>query len=359
MIGEQLLLRILRLLEPERAHRITLFLLKSGLAPRRRAPGGTALQQTLWGLDLANPLGIAAGFDKNAEVPDALLNLGFGFVEAGAVTPRPQEGNPKPRLFRLSEDRAVINRMGFNNEGLEAVRRRLQTRADAGRDGIVGINLGANKDSEDRIADYAQSAGALAGLVDFLVVNVSSPNTPGLRELQDEAHLARLLEGVREARDKAVSGAGKALPVLVKIAPDFEAVELDELARTLARLAVDGIIVSNTSIGLREGLQSRHANETGGLSGRPLFDLSTRQLKRVYRATEGAVPLIGVGGVGSAETAYAKIRAGASLVQLYSALVYQGTELITDILDGLPRLLHRDGYAHVGEAIGVDAEAPE
>ena len=225
MIAEQLLLRFLHSMAPERAHRITLALLKSGLAPRRRAPADGALGQTLWGLDFANPLGIAAGFDKNAEVPDALLRLGFGFVEVGALTPRPQAGNPKPRLFRLSEDGAVINRMGFNNEGLEAVRRRLQARAEAGGGGILGVNLGANKDSEDRVADYARCTAALAALVDFLVVNVSSPNTPGLRELQDEAHLARLLDGVRKARDKALPGGAKIPPVLVKIAPDFEAGE--------------------------------------------------------------------------------------------------------------------------------------
>jgi dihydroorotate dehydrogenase len=333
---------------------VTISLLKSGLAPTRGSGGNDMLTQTLWGREFANPLGIAAGFDKNAEVPDALFGLGFGFVEVGAVTPRPQAGNPKPRLFRLSEDRAVINRMGFNNDGLDAVRTRLAARKGSATTGPLGVNLGANKDSEDRSADYAACASALADLVDFLVVNVSSPNTPGLRELQDPDHLAKLLDGVRTARDEALPSQAEKPPVLVKIAPDFEPDELNSLARTLAALAVDGIIVSNTSVALRDGLQSRYAGEQGGVSGRPLFDLSTLQLQRVYQATEGRVPLVGVGGIESAETAYRKIRAGASLLQLYSALVFQGTGLIGEILQGLPRLLQRDGFQHLSEAVGAD-----
>ena len=344
--------RAIRLFEPETAHRLTIRLLQSGLAPRRPAPDDPVLRCVRWGRTFASPVGLAAGFDKNAEVPDAMLRFGFGFVETGSVTPRPQAGNPKPRLFRLPAQRAVINRMGFNNDGIEAVRERLAKRQ--GRPGIVGANLGANKDSDDRIADYVEGTRALAPMVDYLVVNVSSPNTPGLRGLQTEDSLRDLIGRVRAARNAAIPDTSRQPPVLVKIAPDFTNDDLDAVAATLLDLAVDGIIVSNTTVGMRDRLTGPNAGETGGLSGKPLFDLSTRCLSRVYRATGGQVPLIGVGGVDSGDAAYAKIRAGASLVQLYTALVFHGPGLVRQISDDLAALLRRDGFTHLDEAVGTD-----
>ena len=344
--------RALQLIDPELAHGLTIQALKAGLVPAQAAPADVALRVRLWGLDFPNPVGLAAGFDKNAEAPDAMLRLGFGFVEVGSVTPRPQAGNPRPRLFRLSEDRAVINRMGFNNDGLGPVTQRLRRRR--GRPGIIGINLGANKDSEDRIADYAAGMRACADLADYVVVNVSSPNTPGLRELQGREALARLLDRVREARDAALPAGAPVPPVLVKIAPDFDDDQLAATASALAELQVDGIVVCNTTVGGRDGLKSRFRDETGGLSGRPLFALSTRCLRRVRELTGGEIPLVGVGGVDSGAAAYAKIRAGASLVQLYSAMVFAGPSLPARIAAELAVLLRRDGFAQVGDAVGAD-----
>ncbi|MBT5898393.1 MAG: quinone-dependent dihydroorotate dehydrogenase, partial [Rhodospirillaceae bacterium] len=298
-----------------------------------------------WGLDFPTPLGSAAGFDKNAEVPAQAACMGFSFVEIGSVTPLPQPGNPRPRLFRLPADGAAINRNGFNNDGLDRVARRLSHIQD--RTFILGANLGANKDSADRIADYAAGMAALGPLADYIVVNVSSPNTPGLRDLQSRAALDELLGGVRRAMLSPP-------PILVKIAPDFDDEALAELAASLLSLAVDGVIIANTTIGLRENLKSPHRGETGGLSGRPLFDFSTRQLAAFYRHTSGKIPLIGVGGIDSAETAYTKIRNGASLIQLYTALTYQGPGLITAINTGLAQLLRRDGFTNISDAVGAD-----
>jgi dihydroorotate dehydrogenase len=341
---------ILHALDPERAHAVTLAALKAGLLPSVRMEQRPALSIKLFGLDFPNPLGLAAGFDKNAEVPQAALALGFGFVEIGSVTPLPQDGNQKPRLFRLMEDKAVINRMGFNNEGHDAVARRLERLGK--RRGIIGVNIGANKDSADRIADYVAGYRRFATLADYVTVNISSPNTPGLRKLQGKDELDALLARLGEAR----SATHKAPPLLVKIAPDLDRSELAEIAEACLAAKVDGVIVSNTTVS-RPALRSKLAGEAGGLSGTPLFDLATRQLARFYLATSGRLPLIGVGGISDAETAWAKIRAGASLLQVYTALVYKGPALIEDIRVGLDAKLRNQGYGALEEAVGCEAEA--
>ena len=335
---------MVRLLPAEAAHRLTIRLLRGLPLP---PPPPPLLPIRLWGRDFPNPVGLAAGFDKNAEVADAMLRLGFGFVEIGSVTPLPQPGNPRPRLFRLPEDRAVINRMGFNNEGLDVVARRLAVRR---RTGIVGANLGKNKLTEDAAADYEQGIRALAPLADYLVINVSSPNTPGLRALQGRAPLEALVARCRDA----LAGIPAPPPLLLKIAPDLTAEDLQDVAETALAGGLDGLIVSNTTIARPPGLKSRHQGETGGLSGAPLFAPSTRMLGEVYRLTGGRLPLIGVGGIASAGQAYAKIRAGASLLQLYSALVYHGPGLVGEINRGLTDLLRRDGFATLAEAVGAD-----
>ncbi len=343
---------LLRSLDPEVAHTLTLRLLEAGLAPRLCDREEPRLRQRLWGLDFPNPVGIAAGFDKNAEVVGPLLSLGFGFVEAGTVTPKPQPGNPRPRCFRLTGQQAMINRFGFNNQGLEAVARRLATRRRRHRRGVVGANIGRNKDSVDAIGDYVAGVYALAALADYLVINVSSPNTPGLRALQDREPLAELLAAVLAARAELCLKRTPAL--LLKIAPDLTSDDLAAIAEVSLEAGLDGLIVSNTTIG-RPGLDGvAGASETGGLSGRPLFESSTRVLSEIYRLTGGRLPLIGVGGIASAEDAYAKIRAGASLVQVYTALIYQGPRLVRDIRRGLPALLERDGFATLTAAVGAD-----
>jgi dihydroorotate dehydrogenase len=330
-------------LDPERAHRLTVKALT--LAPRMRPAQAGPLAIDVGGLTFPNPLGMAAGFDKDAEVPDQLLGLGFGFAEVGSITPRPQAGNPKPRLFRLVEDRAVINRMGFNNGGAEVARDRLQRRA--GRPGIVGINIGANKDSEDRIADYAAMTRIMTPLASYLAVNISSPNTPGLRALQDESALAGLLDAVIEARGP--SGP----PVFLKVAPDLEPADIDAIARIAIDRRLGALIVSNTTIS-RPQLASHHAGEAGGLSGAPLRHLAQQRLRDFRTATGGSIPLVGVGGIASAEDAWARIRSGASLVQLYSAMVYGGPGLPRRILRGLEQLMRRDGFASIAEAVGSE-----
>lgn len=330
-------------IDPERAHRLTVRAL--ALAGRRGPPAAGALAIDVAGLGFPNPLGMAAGFDKDAEVPDQLLGLGFGFAEVGSITPRPQAGNPRPRLFRLVEDRAVINRMGFNNGGAEVARDRLVRRA--GRPGIVGINVGANKDSEDRIADYVAMTRVMAPLASYLAVNISSPNTPGLRALQDEGALTGLLDAVIEARGTAGP------PVFLKVAPDLESADIDAIARIALDRKLGALIVSNTTI-TRPALLSANAHETGGLSGAPLRDLAQQRLRDFRKATGGAIPLVGVGGIASAEDAWARIRAGASLVQLYSAMVYGGPGLPRRILRGLEALMRRDGFASIAEAVGSE-----
>jgi len=341
--------------DAERAHGLAIAGLKLCGGGANAAPAHGPLATSVAGIAFPNPVGMAAGFDKDGEVPDALLGLGFGFAEVGSITPLPQDGNPRPRLFRLEEDRAVINRMGFNNGGARAAVERLAARA--GRPGVVGINIGANKDSADRIADYATMARLMAPLASYLAVNVSSPNTPGLRALQDEGALTELLTAVREACGAAgpesVAGPGPSRPpVFLKVAPDLEPADIDAISRIAIEQKLGALIVSNTTVS-RPPLRSPHAGEAGGLSGAPLKDLAHQRLKDFRSATGGAVPLIGVGGIATAEDAFARIRAGASLVQLYSAMVYEGPGIARKIVRGLEALLEQHGFSSVAEAVGT------
>jgi dihydroorotate dehydrogenase len=331
-------------LDAERAHRLTIAALK--LKPATKSPGSDPLLAIrVAGIDFPNPVGLAAGFDKDGETPDAMLGFGFGFVEVGTLTPLPQPGNPRPRLFRLAEDRAVINRMGFNNRGQSAGLERLLRRND--RPGVVGVNIGANKDAADRIADYVTGVRVMARVARYLTVNISSPNTPGLRALQDKGALDALLDAVTSAR--APGGP----PIFLKVAPDLERADIDDIAEVAATRAIDGLIVANTTIS-RPALRSPFAGESGGLSGAPLKGLALERLRDFRAATGGAMPLIAAGGIASADDAYARIRAGASLIQIYSALVYEGPGLVQRINSGLARLLRRDGFASLAEAVGAD-----
>lgn len=345
---------LLRILPPETAHRLSIRTLALGLAPRAGDGDDPILAIELWGRRVPNPVGLAAGYDKGAEVAEALLALGFGLVEIGTVTPRPQPGNPRPRLFRLPEDRAVINRLGFNSEGLAVAQARLARLPRRGRRGLVGANLGKNKDSAAAGPDYAAGVRALAPHADYLVVNVSSPNTPGLRELQRREALAALLAEVEAALADAVRTSDIARPpLLVKVAPDLAPAEREDLAAVIgAAPGVNGIIIGNTTVSRMLDLRGRHRSEAGGLSGRPLMALSTAVLADLHRLTHGRLPLIGCGGVASGADAYDKIRAGASLVQLYTALVYQGPGLVARIKRDLAALLRRDGFASVAAAVG-------
>lgn len=338
-------LAALHRLDPERAHALSLRALRLGLVPLPGALTTPRLRTRLTSLDLPNPVGLAAGYDKNAEAAGPLTRAGFGFVEVGAATPLPQPGNPRPRLFRLPEDRAVINRFGFNNDGAEAIAARL---ARADRRVPVGINLGANKDSADRVADFARVLAIAGPHVDFATVNVSSPNTERLRDLQGKSALSTLLAGVLATRDALP----RPIPVFLKIAPDLAEGELADLAEVALASGIDGIVATNTTLA-RDGLTGRHRSEPGGLSGAPLFERSTRVLALLHRLTEGRLPLIGAGGIASAEDAWAKIRAGASAVQLYTAMVYRGLSLVSDIARGLDACLAREGFASVAEAVGT------
>jgi len=337
--------RVLRGLDPEDAHRLALLGLRLGLGPRG-GPDDPILATSLAGLALPNAVGLAPGFDKDAEVFDPMLKAGFGFVECGTVTPRPQGGNPRPRLFRLSEDRAVINRMGFNNRGLEAFAGRLARRGA----GVVGANIGANKDSEDRIADYVAGLKRVAGLASYVTVNVSSPNTPGLRALQTRSALEDLLGRLAQAR--ATLPAAHRAPLFLKVAPDLETGEVEAIVETCVAQGLAGIMVSNTTVS-RPALASAFREEPGGLSGAPLMALSTRMLGEFAQAAAGRLALVGVGGIGSGGDAYAKIRAGASAVQLYSALVFEGPDLVARIKRDLADRLRADGFASVAAAVGA------
>ena len=340
---------VMRKLPAERAHNTTIKALKAGLGPVAIKTDSPELVTQVGGLTLPNPVGLAAGFDKNCEVPDAMLAAGFGFAECGTVTPRPQIGNPKPRLFRLTEDQAVINRMGFNNGGLEDFKSRLTARQ--GKDGIVGANLGANKDSTDRVEDYVKGLKALWGLSDYFTINISSPNTPGLRDLQNENAMDELLGRIAEARAE-LTGDRPSYPIFLKVAPDVDMGEIERIVQQARTYGMNAIIVSNTTIARPDTLQSQHKGEGGGLSGAPLFEPSTNVLKEFYAAAEGKIDLIGVGGIGSGAQAYAKIRAGAKAVQLYSALVFQGPGLVTEINRDLKARLKADGFGSIGEAVG-------
>ncbi|MEO0567312.1 MAG: quinone-dependent dihydroorotate dehydrogenase [Pseudomonadota bacterium] len=340
---------ILHRLEPERAHGVALRAMRSGLVPLPGRVTSSRLKIEIAGLTLPNPVGLAAGFDKNAVALGSMAKAGFGFVEVGAVTPKPQPGNPKPRLFRLSEDRAVINRFGFNNDGMDVAANRLAHR----RKGVVvGLNLGANKDSADRAKDFATVLAHCGPHLDFATVNVSSPNTENLRDLQGAEALAALLSGVNEARD----GLERSIPIFLKIAPDLSDAELSEIVDVASQASLAGIIATNTTLS-RDGLRNAQREEAGGLSGAPLFERSTRVLAKLSKLADGQMTLIGVGGVGSAKDAYDKIRAGAHAVQLYSALVYEGIGLVGEIARGLDALLVRDRHANVSEAVATQRDA--
>ncbi|HJO69495.1 MAG TPA: quinone-dependent dihydroorotate dehydrogenase [Rhodospirillales bacterium] len=339
----------LRLLDPETAHEAAIRALRWGLVPRPRPRTYGVLGCTLWGLEFESPVGLAAGFDKDAQVVDAMLARNFGFVEVGTVTPRPQKGNPRPRVFRLTRDGAAINRLGFNNTGSQAVAARLGARRRAG---IVGVNIGRNAEIADAVADYRAGARCFAHLADYLAINVSSPNTPGLRALQTRDALEELLRAVRDTLER--EGRAGALPLLLKIAPDLDAEELDDVADVALAQGIDGIIATNTTLARPDSLVEQRRDEAGGLSGRPLFAPSTAVLAGMYRRTGGKVPLIGVGGIETGRDAYLKIRAGASLVQLYTGMIYHGPGLVASITGELAALVEADGFANVADAVGAD-----
>jgi dihydroorotate dehydrogenase len=345
-------LPLLRWFDPEDAHRLAIQGLRL-LPPVRLRPDDPKLAVRAFGLNFPNPIGMAAGFDKSAEAPDALLRLGFGFVEIGSVTPKPQAGNPRPRIFRLERDEAVINRMGFNNDGADAVLRRLAARAHLG--GIVGVNVGANKDSPDRVADYVRLIEVFAPVASYFTVNISSPNTPGLRNLQQASILDDLLARVIDARERVRAKAGDS-PVLLKIAPDLSLAQLDDVVHIARSRRIDGMIVANTTLARPSTLREQaRIGEQGGLSGRPLFRLSTRMVAETYVRAEAAFPIVGVGGIDSGGAALTKIRAGASLIQLYSSLVYKGLRLVEDIKSDLSSTLLRTGRDSLSEIVGADA----
>ena len=338
----------IHLLDPELAHGLAVKALKSGVIPGAAEKDDPALSQTVWGRTFVNPIGLAAGFDKNAEVADVMMALGFGYAEIGSVTPRPQPGNPRPRLFRLTADRAVINRMGFNNDGMEAVAARLERRTG---NGIVGVNLGKNKDTEDAASDYRKGILRLTQYADYLVINVSSPNTPGLRALQGKEPLRELLQAAMASRAEAIPD--NPPPLLLKIAPDLTDEDKSDIAEVALETGIDGLIATNTTIDRPPTLIDPRKTETGGLSGKPVFEPSTRVLGEMYKLTGGKLPLIGVGGIASGADAYAKIRAGASLVQFYSAMVYGGPGLVGVIKRELIACLKADGFGNVAEAVGA------
>jgi len=339
-------------LPAEKAHGLAIFGLKHGLVLADHHRDDDILLTKLWGMDFPNPVGLAAGFDKNAEVACAMLAQGFGFVETGTVTPKAQSGSAKPRLFRLTEDQAVINRMGFNNLGLELYAKNLKRRAGLGKCGIIGANIGANKDSQDVMQDYVICLRRLMGLANYFTINISSPNTPGLRGLQSREALDELLARLLAARGEAADDIKP--PLLVKISPDLDARQRQDIAEIVMKHNIDGMIVSNTTINLKDQLTSELSRESGGLSGAPLFDLSTALLSDMYRLTEGKIPLIGVGGISTGQEAYRKIRAGASLVQLYSALVFHGPGLVRKIKLDLTAALKKDGFTSLKDAVGCD-----
>lgn len=342
-------------LDPEKAHHLALWALQNHLLPGARLKRYPRLETTVAGLTFHTPVGLAAGFDKNAEAVKALLNQGFGFVETGTVTPRPQEGNPLPRLFRLERDDAIINRMGFNNDGVEAFAARLAALRGQALPGLVGSNIGKNKESPNDAGDYLHCLNKIYALSDYITVNISSPNTPDLRAMQEGAALTELLHALSERRQALVTEHGKTVPLFLKIAPDITHSALEFIASSAIQHRFDALIIGNTTVE-REGLKDKRQQERGGLSGRPLFAPSTALLKACYPLARDKLALIGAGGIFSAEDAYAKVRAGASLVQLYTGLIYKGFGLARDVTEGLDRLLAQDGFTHLSEAVGVDAK---
>jgi dihydroorotate dehydrogenase len=349
---ETILGPVLGVLDPELAHTAAIRALKANLIPAPPREDRPILKSKVWGLEFPNPVGVAAGFDKNGDVPAGLLKLGFGFVEVGTVTPRPQTGNPRPRMFRLREDRAIINRLGFNSRGIEYVSARMEERLPGSPRGVVGVNVGMNRDARDPISDYVSGIRAFKDMADYLVINISSPNTPGLRDLQDKEKLETLLAAANRARTGGPDR--EECPLLIKVAPDLAAAQIAEIAAAVVEHRIDGIIATNTTVARPSGLKSRNKLETGGLSGKPLCDVATDVIRDLYGATQGQVPLIGVGGIFGGAEAYAKIRAGASLVQLYSGMVFRGPWIAGLICGELCDLLQRDGFSNLGEAIGAD-----
>jgi len=355
MIGllDRLARPLLYALDPEDAHRLAIRLLQVAPLPPA-APDDARLATRAFGLNFPNPIGIAAGFDKHAEIADALLRVGFGFVEVGTITPRPQPGNPRPRLFRLDADQAVINRLGFNSEGADTVLRRLAAHAKAG--GIVGINVGANKDATDRVADYVGLIEKFAAVASYVTVNISSPNTPGLRDMQQAAVLDDLLARVIDARERVTKNAGPT-SVLLKIAPDLSLPDLDDVVGIARARRVDGMIVGNTTVSRPANLRDAQSQQAGGLSGRPLLRLADRMLAETYVRVEGVFPLVGAGGIDSGANALGKIRAGASLIQIYSGLVFRGLGLVGQIKAAMLAALARDGSRSIADYVGADAAA--
>nr|KAI8762107.1 dihydroorotate dehydrogenase (quinone); mitochondrial-like isoform X3 [Biomphalaria glabrata] len=357
---EEIAMPLLRIFSPETAHNISLKLIKCKLVPKPQTPDPPSLKTQVWGRTFPSMIGLAAGYDKQGEAVDGLFKMGFGFVEVGSVTPEPQPGNPKPRVFRLTEDKAVINRYGFNSEGHEAVYNRLyarnveQTPTD---NGVLGVNLGKNKQTENAVEDYVKGVKKFGPIADYLVINVSSPNTPGLRDMQRQEELSRLLEKVVEERDKLTFNPKP--PLLIKIAPDLSEEEKRDIADVITRPKshVDGLIVSNTTVARPDSLVSKNKEEVGGLSGAPLKDKSLETIRDMYRLTNGQVPIVGVGGISNGQDAYSKVKAGASLIQLYTALIYQGPPVISKIKRELDDLLRNDGYSHISEAVGADFKA--
>lgn len=342
---------LLFLLDPEFAHNLAIFRLKYLPLFAPISVQSPMLTQNLWGMNFNNPIGMAAGFDKNAEVIYPLLKQGFGFVEAGTVTPKPQPGNKKPRLFRLKEDKAVINRLGFNNKGVSEFESHIRKFPELG---IIGANIGKNKNQEDAVADYILLLKRLYGKSDYITVNISSPNTPGLRDLQEKEALSYLLSEIMDTRNKLAEQRKVSVPIMLKMAPDVTQDQEDDIAEAVIKYKVDGLIVSNTTIGNKDSLESKYRDQQGGLSGAPLFYNSTKVLRSMYNKTGKNIPIIGVGGISSAEDAYNKIKSGASLVQIYSAFVYQGFSLVNDIVNKMPKLLEKDGFTNISQAIGVD-----
>ncbi|MFW0777980.1 MAG: quinone-dependent dihydroorotate dehydrogenase [Rickettsiales bacterium] len=345
---------IIHLLPPEQAHNLGLFALAHGLLPAAKPFDDPMLHVDVMGLHFSNPVGLAAGFDKNAIAVDGLLAQGFGFVEAGTTTPRPQPGNDRPRIFRLKEDEAVINRLGFNNHGHEIFTRNFCVHGK--HNGVVGANIGKNKDSADALHDYAHGIKAVYAMADYITINISSPNTKGLRDLQQQEALDILLKELMKVRNESADISHRKVPLILKVAPDLTKEQKQDVAKLVMAHKLDGMIVSNTTISRPDALRSANKKEEGGLSGKPLSGLSTEALADFYRLTSGTIPLIGVGGIASAEDAYAKIRSGASLVQLYTALVYQGFGVVREIQHGLVELLKRDGFTNITQAIGADID---
>ncbi len=349
MYLSDIMLPLLRKIDPETAHKLSIRAIKYGFAPKIYSDDDSFLKTNLWGMEFANPIGLAAGFDKNAEVAKPMLNAGFGFVEVGSITPKPQLGNPKPRIFRLTADQAIINRLGFNNKGMDIAAKNLRNRPK----GIIGINIGKNKSSDNAMHDYSIAAKTLSPMADYIVINVSSPNTPNLRALQGAKELLRLITATKAAMKTVCED--KTPPLLVKISPDLMPQDMSDIIDVSLENDIQGLVVTNTTISRPDSLsEGQLAHQTGGLSGRPLFDISTETLRQTYKLSEGKLPLIGVGGISSGQDAYIKIKAGASLIQLYSALIYQGFGLVKKMKHDLIELAKDDGFKSIKDAIGAD-----